>query len=328
MDAAPKKLAVMMPIYEDWESAVVVVDRVHSTLAAAGYSVDFLLVNDGGITPAPASLTLTSAERPPSIEVLHLRRNLGHQRAIAIGLSHLQTIATARAVVVMDGDGEDTPDGVLRLVRHLELTGGRSIVFGARARRTESFTFRFLYFWFRMFHRVLTGRHVRVGNFSVVPAELLNRLVAVSELWNHYAAAVFKARLPTDSIPIDRGYRVAGQSQMNFVSLVVHGLSAVSVFGDVLGPRLLVATFVVALGAVLGIVGAIGIRFFTDIAIPGWATTAIGLFFLILLQAFLMLTVFVFITLQGRSAIGFLPVRDHVYFIDRKDAIPVKRPGD
>ena len=37
---------------------------------------------------------------------------------------------------------------------------------------------------------------MRVGNFSVIPRDLLSRLVVVSELWNHYAAAVFKSRLP------------------------------------------------------------------------------------------------------------------------------------
>ena len=42
---------------------------------------------------------------------------------------------------------------------------------------------------------------------------------------------------------------------------------------------------------------------------------AAGVLTVILLQAFLMLTVFVFITLQGRSSLGFLPVRDHSYFV-------------
>jgi hypothetical protein len=221
----------------------------------------------------------------------------------------------------MDGDGEDTPEGVLKLIQRLDEIGSRAVVFGARRRRTESLGFRAFYWLFRQAHRVLTGRTVRVGNFSVVPGPILNKLVAVSELWNHYAAAVFKARIPTDLIPIDRGHRIAGQSRMNFVSLLVHGLSAVSVFGDVLGLRLLVATSLIAFIAIVGIAAVLAVRIFTDFAIPGWATSAAGVLTIILLQAFLMLTVFVFITLQGRSSLGFLPVRDYSYFVDRVDRI-------
>jgi len=323
MTKAAEKLMVLMPIYDDWESAVVVVDRVHAVLAGAGYGTDFLLVDDGGSTPPPARLRLSTNDKLPTVEVLRLRRNLGHQRAIAIGLSHIQAHRSVRAVVVMDGDGEDTPEGVLKLVRCLDANGDRSVVFGARARRTESLWFRVLYWCFRQAHLLLTGRAVRVGNFSIVPAALLNKLVAVSELWNHYAASVFKARIPAEMTPIDRGYRVAGKSRMSFVSLLVHGLSAVSVFGDVLGLRLLVATFLLGFVSAVGIAAVVAIRVFTDLAVPGWATSAAGVLLVILLQAFLMVTVFVFITLQGRSALGFLPVRDFSYFIDGVDEVAI-----
>ena len=89
---------------------------------------------------------------------------------------------------------------------------------------------------------MLTGERVRVGNFSAIPPSLLPRLVAVSELWNHYAAAVFKSRIPYITIPTARGVRYAGQSTMNYVALVTHGLSAMAAFGDRIGVRLLMAT--------------------------------------------------------------------------------------
>ena len=72
--------------------------------------------------------------------MLRLRRNLGHQRAIAIGLTYIQAQMTTayEAVVVMDGDGEDAPEDVPRLLARLEAEGGRSIVFAERTRRSES----------------------------------------------------------------------------------------------------------------------------------------------------------------------------------------------
>jgi hypothetical protein len=86
------------------------------------------------------------------------------------------------------------------------------------------------YWFYKIAHRILTGVNIRVGNFSILPSSYLTTLVVMSELWNHYATSVFRSGLPVTTIPIPRGYRDAGRSRMNFVSLVVHGLSAISVF--------------------------------------------------------------------------------------------------
>src|SRR5262249_49894452 len=160
-------------------------------------------------------------------------RNLGHQRAIAIGLTYLYVTHQHDAVIVMDGDGEDRPADVLALIERSEAGGGSRVVFAQRKRRSEGVAFQFGYLAFRAVHRVLVGRGVEVGNFSLVPRAALARLVSVSELWNHYAAAVYQARIPLEMIPTTRGERIAGQSRMNWIALVMHGLSAVSVYSDV-----------------------------------------------------------------------------------------------
>ena len=311
---------VLMPIYEDWESASVLVGRVQSALAGLVDRVEFLLVNDGSVAPPPAAIALGDAPAA-RVDVLHLRRNLGHQRAIAVGLSHVHAHRPCDGVVVMDGDGEDTPDGVARLLRRFAEVGRAHTVFAERARRTEGALFRTFYVLYRWLHQMLTGRGVRVGNFSVVPRAHLDRLVAVSELWNHYAASVFRARLPVATTPIDRGYRIAGASRMNFTSLLAHGLSAISVFSDVVGLRLLVLAGALVVIAGGGIVAAGCVRVFTDLAIPGWATNVAGILLVVILQALLMAVAFVFLILQSRNQTAFLPIRDYGYFVDREEAI-------
>ena len=308
---------VLMPIYEDWESASVLVGRVQKALDGVVDRVEFLLVDDGSVTPPPASITL-GASPPARVDALRLRRNLGHQRAIAVGISHVHAHRQCDGVVVMDGDGEDTPEGVAMLVRRFNELGRAKTVFAERARRTEGAVFRAFYVLYRTLHHALTGRGVRVGNFSVMPAAHLDCLVAVSELWNHYAASVFRARLPVATVPIDRGYRIAGASRMNFTSLLAHGLSAISVFSDVVGMRLLMMSGLLAALAGLAMVAAVCVRLFTDMAIPGWATTAAGILLVVILQALLMSVVFAFLILQARNQLAFLPIRDHAYFVDRE----------
>ncbi len=127
--------------------------------------------------------------------VLRLRRNLGHQRAIAIGLAYLEAESPAcQLVVVMDSDGEDDPQDVPRLIARAVQTEQQAIIFAERTKRSESLPFQICYHLYRLVHRVLTGRSVRVGNFSVIPRQRLESLVATSELWNHYAAAAFTSQ--------------------------------------------------------------------------------------------------------------------------------------
>ena len=124
---------------------------------------------------------------------------------------------------------------------------------------------------------MLTGRTIRFGNFSILPWTHLDSLVAYPELWNHYAATLLKSRLPYASIRCNRGTRIAGRSRMDFTSLVVHGMSALFADQEVVGTRLLMATIglTTILLSMIGLV--IGVKLFTTLAIPGWATFTLGL---------------------------------------------------
>jgi glycosyltransferase involved in cell wall biosynthesis len=274
-----------------------------------------LFVDDCSLTPAPADFAQPQLRNISAIETLRLRRNLGHQRAIAIGLCFVHAERPCDAVLVMDADGEDKPEDVPRLIEAFSREHRQKVVFAQRGRRATTWTFKLFYFLYRWGHRLLTGVAVKVGNFSVIPAAHVSTLVVVSDTWNHYAASVFRSRIPYTMLPTSRGTRFAGESKMNFVALVLHGLSAISVFAEVVGARLTMAIFggVGVLTALL--VTVVFIRWGTKLAIPGWATTAAGLLLVIVLQ---MLTVALGLTLLvlfNRNNLSFLPLRDYRYFV-------------
>jgi hypothetical protein len=301
---------ILVPIYDDWDCARRLLEALDRQEALAGARVLFV---DDGSESAPGAMPPVS--RLGRVEVLTLRRNLGHQRALAVGLAYVAENVPCRAVVVMDGDGEDDPADVPRLLHAMDEAGGRAIAFAERTRRAEGLAFRLGYAGYRWLHRALTGIPVRVGNFSAIPTPLLRRLVVVSDLWNHYAASVIQARLPRVLVPTRRAKRLAGQSRMSFVGLVTHGLGAMSVFGDRVGVRLLIGAAVLLLLTLIGIAAIVAIRFGTDRAIPGWATTAAGLLLAIFFQVFTLAVVFVFMVLGGRDRSGFLPARDYSWFV-------------
>ena len=309
---------VLIPVLNDWEALLMLLQELDTVVheQSTGYQLSVLLVDDGSTDPIPAQLQQFQPRELVGIDVLVLRRNLGHQRAIAIGLSYIESHIHCEAVLVMDGDGEDAPRDVPRLLQALDEHGGRKVIFAERMRRSEGYLFRCFYWLYRQLHLLLTGIPVRVGNFSVCPAPLLKRLVVVSDLWNHYAASIFKSRVPHESIPTQRGRRYAGQTRMNFLSLVIHGLSAISVFSDRVGVRLLTTTSILVAGTFVALLSAVGLRLIDQGLVPGWTTYIVGILLVVLLQMLMMAIVFVFIVLSGRDSSQFLPTRDHVYFVD------------
>jgi glycosyltransferase involved in cell wall biosynthesis len=309
------EVVILIPAFNDWPSLAQLLPRLDSVLAAHGIAADVLIVDDGSTTEPDGVAAPRAFGALKRVDVLSLRRNLGHQRAIAIGLAYVEDCLRPGAVVLMDGDGEDDPADVPRLLERLKEEGDRKIVFAERSRRSESIRFRFFYLLFKLLHFILIGKGVRVGNFSVIPRRRLASLVVVAELWNHYAAAAFRSRQPYCMIPTRRGRRYCGDSTMNFVSLVTHGLSAISVYSDVVGVRLLVASFVMVLLTLLGILSAMVVRLATDWAVPGWASYVVGILFILMVQAIMAAFVFSFVILGSRHGSSFLPRRDYSFFI-------------
>jgi hypothetical protein len=306
-----------MPVYDDWESLALLLPRLDEALAEHHLRARVLVVDDGS-SQRPNPEEFRGPFRALAVvEVLELRRNLGHQRAITVGLAYLEAQSGPEVTVVMDSDGEDDPADVPRLLNRLKECGGDKVIFAERTRRSENITFRVFYSIYQLLHRLLTGRRVQVGNFSAVPAERLASLVCVSEAWNHYAASVYKSRQPVELVPTSRATRLAGRPQMNFVNLVVHGLSAISVYSDVVGVRLLLSSLVLILVTVGLLAVTVGIRLLTDWAIPGWATTAFGLLVVVLVQAIMSSVVFSSLVLASRNQLTCVPLREHAFFIKR-----------
>jgi polyisoprenyl-phosphate glycosyltransferase len=308
-------LVILVPIFNDWAVADLTLAELDRALANEPLPARVVLVDDGSTQPMPEGFAQREFQVLRCVEVLSLRRNLGHQRAIAVGLAFVHADRPCEIVVVMDGDGEDAPSDVPRLLARLREQGGTRIIFAARTRRSENLVFRAGYQAFKIVHLVLVGLQVKVGNFSAIPRRHLERLVVISEVWNHYAAAVIKARLPHDTIDTTRGRRLAGRSSMNLVSMVVHGLSAMAVYGEIIGVRLLCTTFglIVVVAAVLA-AAALG-RPVSLAQVPAWAALAAGTLLVMLAQAVVMAFVFVFIVLGSRAGLSFLPIRDYAYFV-------------
>jgi polyisoprenyl-phosphate glycosyltransferase len=309
---ARSTVAVVMPVFNDTAACALLLGRLDEVLAPRLSSVPVVVVDDGSTGSPPVTDVLDGAYVCLEPAVLRLRRNLGHQRALCVGLAYAYETLSPDVTVIMDSDGEDAPEDVPRLLDACAASGDR-VVFARRTKRSESLLFRAGYATFRLLHRLATGHGIAFGNFSALPRQRLASLLSVGDLWNNYAASVLVSRQPYGAIPTTRARRLSGRTQMKLLSLVAHGLSAISVFGEVVSVRLAFVSVLAALVTcgvlLLGTTGVVAL------SLPTLLLVAVLVLASLQVTGFSLL--FAFLTLSRRSASLFQPTRDYRQFVDR-----------
>jgi len=275
--AAPR-VAVVTPVFEDRAASSRVFRELRETL---GTGLFIVAVDDGSVSE-PLDYASIAAAQAHGV-VIRLRRNVGHQRAIAIGLSWVADNVTDLAqIVVMDSDGEDLPQSIPDLSAPLA-SPDVDVVVAQRRNRVETWRFRAFYLVYKWLFHLLSGRAISFGNFMALKPAAMRRLVAMQELWIHVAACVLGSRLRVAMCALDRGPRYAGQSKMNFVGLALHGFRALMVFADDVLVRVGIACAAVAALSVGGGIAAIVLKLL-GFATPGWFSVAFGILLLMFLQ--------------------------------------------
>jgi hypothetical protein len=94
---------------------------------------------------------------------------------------------------------------------------------------------------------------------------------------------------------------------------------------------LLLLTLLTTMIVVLMIGITLGVRFFTQTPVPGWAVIVVGLLVVMGGQFLIGCFTLVFSIMMSRSQLGFLPIRDYSFFVSRETAIyqvdPFNRPS-
>jgi len=310
------KLIIAIPSFNDWEALHLLLLQADQINLNQNIDLEILVIDDFSTTPIPKSFITQEYQQIKLVSILRLRRNVGHQRAISVGLCYIFDNIDCDWVVVMDGDGEDNPFEIERLLVNSKKTGNNTIIFARRSKRSETKTFKFFYYLYRKIFYFLVGRETNVGNFSLVPKFLLKNIVVVSEIWNHYSSAIYRSRIPYIEVDIPRTRRLAGTPKMNLVSLITHGLSSISVYVDIVGTRLLLLIVFLLMFLLACLFIVVVIRLVTNLAIPGWATYVSGLLLISIVQLALLGTIFCIIILSARNQTNFIPIRDYKYFVD------------
>lgn len=315
-----KNIYVLTPVYNDWDSFSVLIQEISALKQRVRqYNFYVVAVNDGSIEEIPNDFDYKNI----SVTTLNLKINVGHQRAIAVGLQYVYNeISDNDFVVVMDSDGEDVPAHIEQLVEKAEQEQSKKIIFAQRNKRQESMSFKVGYYFYKKIFRFLTGQKISFGNFSIIPENLLGKVIYQNNIWNHYSGGIIQSKVPYDRVLLDRGKRYRGVSKMNFNSLILHGLSSIAVYFDYLTLKILRLSLYGILFCALSVGIILFKKYVTDSAIPGWASSLISIITVIILQLFLVTLIVLLMQLSSRKNVVTPSKKIYLEFI--KDVITNK----
>lgn len=123
-------LTVVVPLYKEEENVDPAVAELLGVLDGLRHRAEVILIDDGS-PDHTGELALAWTERDPRVRVLSFRRNFGQTAAIQAGFDH----SRGRVVVLMDGDQQNDPRDIPRLLR--EMDNGYDVVSGWRKERQD-----------------------------------------------------------------------------------------------------------------------------------------------------------------------------------------------
>lgn len=275
------KLDIVVPCYNESEALGDTATCLLSLLTAlekegqVNRHSQLLLVDDGS-TDNTWALVCQLAREDARVAGLKLSRNRGHQIALLAGLM----TARGEAVVSIDADLQDDPQVIPAMLAHFK--NGAEVVYGVRqGRASDSFfkrTTAALYYRCMDFLGVeLVTQH---ADFRLLGRRALEALRGYGETNLFLRGLVPQLGFPSATVHFARQQRQAGVSKYPLRRMLSLGLNGVTSFSA--APLRAAA----ALGALTFLASlllsgwVLWIRFSTEDAVPGWASTVIPVYFL------------------------------------------------
>ena len=222
-----KKIIILIPVYNDWESLKKLLSEINENIKFLGdFNFECLIINDASTSQPPDFHKPSNFE---SIELLNMKENRGHARCNAFGIRYIFQNKKFENIILMDGDGEDRPEEIKNLVEKIKENPSLSVV-AKRIKRSEGFLFQTLYQLHKIITFLFTGQNINFGNYSILTRGDVEKLHSKASLWSSFSGSVKKYLKPLNEINSIRGLRYFGPSKMSLLKLIIHSFSIIAVF--------------------------------------------------------------------------------------------------
>jgi polyisoprenyl-phosphate glycosyltransferase len=210
------RLCVAIPIYNEETVLPELLNRTMAVLNSIPGGPHQLLFVDDGSSDRTLRILEETACGDPRISVVSLSRNFGHQAALTAALDH----ATGDAVVLMDGDLQDSPESIPMFVRQYQ--DGFDVAYATRATRQEGWLLRLSYSLFYRIQAMLSETRLPLdaGDFGLMSRRVVDQVRRMPERQRYLRGLRSWVGFRQIAIPLDRAERHSGKSKYGLLKLL------------------------------------------------------------------------------------------------------------
>lgn len=224
----PARVSLAIPVYNEEAVVPELLRRTSAVLdSLPGGPHEIVLVDDGS-SDRTLELLEQAAAKDQRIVVVSLSRNFGHQTALGAALDQV----SGDAVVLLDGDLQDPPEGVPTLLEWYQQ--GYDVVYVRRVERKESWWLRACYYLFYRLMAALSSIQVPLdaGDFGLLSRRVVDEMRRMPEQHRYLRGMRTWVGFRQIGIPMERSARHAGRtkySPLKLLKLASDGIFAFSI---------------------------------------------------------------------------------------------------
>jgi polyisoprenyl-phosphate glycosyltransferase len=271
-----KLISMVIPCYNEESTVEEFYHRVKSLAdSMRPRKFEFIFVNDCS-TDKTGLILNHLAEKNPSVKVLHLAQNRGHQIALTAGMDH----ATGEVIVSIDADLQDPPELILKMLKKIE--EGFDIVHAQRRHRKGETRFKLLTAW--LFYRLMrlfsnTAIIENCGDFRAFTQSVKATLSAFRAPHRFLRGTFVQLGFQQCVIQYDRDARYGGQTNYPFIKML--NLSIDALLGFSAAPIRIISFMSILLWTIslVYLIKSLIYHFIFKLTVPGWTSIVVLLFF-------------------------------------------------
>ncbi|MBM3523960.1 MAG: glycosyltransferase [Alphaproteobacteria bacterium] len=213
------ELSVVVPVRDEAENIDKLLDEIHAALGMRDFEVVY--VDDGSTDETPARLAAARA-RHPRLRVLRHRRSVGQSAGLLSGIR----AARGAWIVTLDGDGQNDPADIPKLLARAQAADAPALVAGLRAKRRDTALK-------RLSSRIANGVRGRLlgdrtpdtgCGLKVFRRETFLCLPAFDHMHRFLPALVQREGGHVENVPVNHRPRAAGRSKYGVMNRLWVGI--------------------------------------------------------------------------------------------------------
>lgn len=271
-----KKISIVVPVYNEQDNLKEFHKRITAIMNDNGYDYNLVFVDDGS-KDSSAFILKQLVEEDNHVEAYLLSRNYGHQMALTCGLDN----ADGDAVITMDGDLQHPPELLPELIRLWE--EGSEIVMTKRlATEDAGFLKNITSSCYYKLINIMSKVEITPGgsDFRLMDKKAVEAFRLYRERARFIRGMVSTLGFNVSVVEFVAPPRFAGHSKFNLHKMLHFALDGITAFSN------LPLRWAFYLGLFFGLCSLLllghvfYVKFISDDAVPGWATTTVSILFL------------------------------------------------